>query len=430
MARWRHGVPVRDRGPGHSYRPDGRPPTVYGDHQPGIATPQLDHLAFAALDVTAGSDLRALLAGWSATAEELMEAGGATVTLGFGPALFDERFALAAMRPSALRELPAFPGDALDPAWCGGDLCVQTCAHTAGAARAALQRVADGVAVRWSQEGSLLRAPGDRPGGTPRDVLGFKGGTAKLRRGKDLDRHVWVGGRERSWMLGGSFLVVRRILVALEEWRALPVGEQERVIGRHRDTGAPLGRDHEFERLPAELPAGAHAALASPRANRGAAMLRRGYAFDAGLFFMAYQRDPRRQFVPVQRRLAERDALTPYTKHVGSAVFAVPPGARPGGFVGEELFAAAARDQRQVERLMGGDGEGVRAGQRQPDDEHAQREGGDEPGGLEAEHERACQQGEPEQQLEGGVEGEGDGPGHRYRVADHTPFICEPEHSR
>ena len=75
MARWRHGVPVRDRGPGHSYRPDRRPPTVYGDHQPGIATPQLDHLAFAALDVTAGSDLRALLAGWSATAEELMEAG-------------------------------------------------------------------------------------------------------------------------------------------------------------------------------------------------------------------------------------------------------------------------------------------------------------------------------------------------------------------
>ena len=71
-------------------------------------------------------------------------------------------------------------------------------------------------------------------------------------------------------------------------------------------------------------------------------MLRRGYAFDAGLFFMAYQRDPRRQFVPVQRRLAEQDALTPYTKHVGSAVFAVPPGARPGGFVGEELFTAAS----------------------------------------------------------------------------------------
>ena len=144
-------------------------------------------------------------------------------------------------------------------------------------------------------------------------------------------------------MLGGSFLVVRRILVALEEWRALPVAEQERVIGRHRDTGAPLGGDHEFERLPAELPAGAHAALASPRANGGAAMLRRGYAFDAGLFFMAYQRDPRRQFVPVQRRLAEQDALAPYTTHVGSAVFAVPPGARPGGFLGEELFTAATR---------------------------------------------------------------------------------------
>ncbi len=341
MARWRHGVPVGDRGPGHSYRPDRRPPTIYGHHQPGIATPQLDHLAFAALDVPAGADLRALLAGWSAAAEELMEAGSATVTLGLGPTLFDQRFGLAGARPTALRELPPFPGDALDPAWRGGDLCVQACAREAGAARAALQRVTDGAVVRWGQAGSLPRAPGDRPGGTPRDVLGFKGGTGNLRRGKEFDRHVWVGGRERSWMLGGSFLVVRRILVALEDWRALAVGEQEQAIGRHRDTGAPLGRDHEFERLPAELPAGAHAALAAPRANGGAAMLRRGYSFDEGLLFMAYQQDPRRQFARVQRRLAEQDALAAYTTHVGSAVFAMPPGARPGGFVGEGLFTAA-----------------------------------------------------------------------------------------
>jgi deferrochelatase/peroxidase EfeB len=350
MARWRRGVPVRDRGPGHSYRPDRRPPTVFGAHQPGIATPQLDHLAFAALDVAAGTDLHALLTGWSAAAESLMQGGGVTVTLGLGPSLFDARFGLAGARPAALRALPPFAGDALDPAWCGGDLCVQACAREAGAARAALERVTEGAAVRWSQQGALPRAPGDRPGGTARDLLGFKGGTGNLRRGRDLDRHVWVGGRERSWMLGGSFLVVRRILVALAAWRALPVPDQERVIGRHRDTGAPLGRDHEFERLPATLPADAHAALASPRANGGAAMLRRSYSFDDGLLFMAYQQDPRRQFVPIQRRLAEHDALAAYTTHVGSAVFAVPPGARPGGFLGEELFAAARAAPASVSR--------------------------------------------------------------------------------
>ena len=136
MARWRHGVPVRDRGPGHSYRPDRRPPTIFGTHQPGIATPQLDHLAFAAIDVAAGTRR-------ARAARRLVGDGGgadgrrdATVTLGLGPALFDERFGLAAARPAALRELPPFPGDALDPAWCGGDLCVQACARRAAARRA------------------------------------------------------------------------------------------------------------------------------------------------------------------------------------------------------------------------------------------------------------------------------------------------------
>ena len=148
MARWRHGVPVAERGPGHSYRPDMTPPTIFGRHQPGIATPQLDHLAFAALDVVAGTDLRALLSDWSAAAEELMAGGGVTVTLGLGPALFDERFGLAGARPSALRELPLFPGDALDAAWCGGDLCVVACARDGDRARAALARVTAGAARR------------------------------------------------------------------------------------------------------------------------------------------------------------------------------------------------------------------------------------------------------------------------------------------
>ncbi len=334
-------VPIADRGPGQSYRPDGAPPSIYGAHQPGIATPLLDHLVVAAFDV-AGGDLRDVLADWSARAERLMRSHARlTVTLGLGPAVFDGRFGIGHARPVALEDLPAFDGDALDRAWCGGDLCVQACADVAARAAAAIDELAtDAVAVRWRQDGFLPRDPHDEPGGRPRDLLGFKSGTSNPRRGRDLDRCVWVGDRERTWMRGGSFLVVRRIRIDLDAWRALPLAEQERVIGRRRHSGAPLGARREFDPLVLDaLAPDAHVHLAARETNRGVTMLRRSYSYDGGLVFLAFQQDPRRQFAAVQRRLAGRDALSAFTEHVGSAVFAVPPGARHGGFIGEDAWS-------------------------------------------------------------------------------------------
>jgi deferrochelatase/peroxidase EfeB len=328
-------VPVGDRGPGRSYRPDLSPPTIFGAHQPGIVTPKLDHLRLAALDVDRGAGLHGLLARMSAAAEATMADGSATVTLGFGPGLFE----LGGSRPVALRELPPFPGDALDPAWCGGDLAVQACGSTAEAAREALERVlgaaGDAVAKRWVQAGELRRSPRDRPTGSARGLMGFREGAKNLRRPIDLDRHVWVRARERSWMVGGTFLVVRRIRVDLEAWERLSVEEQEAVMGRHKESGLPVGGGP-----PERLPAGSHVRVASPRENGRVAILRRGYDYDdgggdAGVLFLAFMADPRRQYVPLQRRLGEHDALAPFTLHTGSAVFAIPPGARPGGFLGE-----------------------------------------------------------------------------------------------
>ena len=97
------------------------------------------------------------------------------------------------------------------------------------------------------------------------------------------------------------------------------------------------------------IPEDAHVRLASATENDGVRILRRGYSFtdgvdqslgelEAGLFFIAFQRDPEKQFVALQRKLGQFDALNEYIKHVGSAVFAVPGGTKPGGFVGEGLF--------------------------------------------------------------------------------------------
>ena len=291
---------IADRGPGYSYRADDPPPSIFGEHQPGIATPLLDHLVLAAFDLD-GRDLRELLTTWSREAERLMAAhhtggrpaGALTITIGLGPGAFDR-----IPRPVALKPLPPFPGDALDPAYCGGDLLVQACASQAHIADEAVRTLAQGRHPRWTQTGHLRRDPRDSPHGRPRDPLGFKDGTHNPRRGRDLDRHIWAGAGERTWMAGGTYLVVRRIEVDLDAWERLAAEEQERMVGRHKQSGAPLGRRAEFDPFwldDPKLPKDAHVRLTAPSLN-----------------------------------------LTRFTTHVGSAVFAIPPGAPPPqGFVGE-----------------------------------------------------------------------------------------------
>jgi deferrochelatase/peroxidase EfeB len=281
-----------------------------------------------------------------------------TVTFGLGPSLFDERFGLAGRRPPPLRELPALPGDELDPERSGGDLCVQACADDPQVAFHAVRNLAcigrGAVTVRWSQLGFGRTSSTSRAQVTPRNLMGFKDGTANLKA-EDVDalaRHVWVGGDrpgEPPWLRDGTYLVARRIRMLIEVWDRASLADQEQTIGRHKASGAPLGERDEFATLEVDrLPADSHVRLAAPSNNAGAALLRRGYSFtdglddrlgqlDAGLFFLSFQRDPD-AFVRIQRRLGAGDALNEYIKHVGSGLWAIPPGARRGGYVGESLF--------------------------------------------------------------------------------------------
>ncbi len=363
----------------------------HGRHQAGISTSVQAHLHFAAFDVTAaGVDgLRGLLQDWTEAARALTAGrpvgegavGGSplappddtgealdatahrlTLTVGFGASLFDDRFGLASRRPEALVDLPHFPGDVLDPARSDGDLVVQACADDPQVAVHAirnLSRIAAGrAAIRWAQLGYGKAASTDRSQPTPRNLFGFKDGTANPsgKDGRVLDEHVWVSAddaasRDEAWMAGGSYLVARRISMLIETWDRTPLGEQETIIGRDKGEGAPLGATREFDPVvPRELPVASHVRLAHPSVHEGAQMLRRGFNFvdgadslghlDAGLFFLAYQRDPRRAFVPVQTVLARQDVLMEYLRHTGSGLYAVPPGVREEGYWGETLLQA------------------------------------------------------------------------------------------
>ncbi|MFI9391740.1 iron uptake transporter deferrochelatase/peroxidase subunit [Streptomyces bauhiniae] len=386
------GVALSDGSLGRASANTGGAVEFHGTHQAGIATPVQDRLHFAAFDVK--TDDRAefvqLLKDWTAAAR-LMTAGkpvgeGAygglaeappddtgealglspsrlTLTLGFGPSLF-ERFGLADRRPAALADLPKFPGDNLDAARTGGDLCVQACADDPQVAVHAIRNLArvgfGKVAVRWSQLGFGKTSSTTPDAQTPRNLMGFKDGTRNIAGTETarLDKHVWVsasdGDAKSAWMTGGSYLVARRIRMNIETWDRTSLQEQEDVFGRDKGEGAPAGKakEHDAPFLKAMKP-DAHVRLAHPDSNNGITILRRGYSFtdgtdglgrlDAGLFFLAYQRDVREGFIPLQRRLSAHDALNEYIQHVGSAVFAVPPGVRDSAdWWGRALFSKEA----------------------------------------------------------------------------------------
>jgi deferrochelatase/peroxidase EfeB len=372
----------------------------FGDHQAGIVTPQQRHAYFAAFDLITDKrdDVAALLRAWTDAAARMSRGAGLgdgvshpdqpaadsgetlglrparlTLTFGFGPGLFvkdsQDRYGLAARRPEALIDLPRFNGDQLIPERTGGDLAVQACAddpQVAFHAVRALARLADGVAqFRWVQAGFTA---GGAPGETPRNLMGFKDGTMNPATSDPalMNDIVWVGD-EGGWMRGGSYMVARPIRIALEHWDRMKVSFQEETVGRHKVSGAPLGKARESDPLDLDavdadgnpvIPENSHVRLGAPTANGGAQILRRAYSYDnglafiaerwppwrqglqldSGLLFICYQRDPRAGFVKIFENMAKFDMMNQFVTHIGGGLFACPPGAKRGRFVGQGLF--------------------------------------------------------------------------------------------
>ncbi len=349
----------------------------FGAHQSGILTRQQAHGSFVGLNLRPGqgsTQVRAMLQLLSDDAARLTSGGaplGAleddiaalpgrlTVTFGFGAGLFDAIGKPDAL-PPAVAKLPAFATDRLRPAWGQTDLVLQICSEEPVALSFAQRRLVRNAApfasVAWVQSGFVNAAGTEAPGTTPRNLMEMRDGTANETDPAQAAAVVWSTDPRYPWLVGGSHLVIRRMAIDMTAWDDVTVQGKELAFGRRLDTGAPLtgSREHDLvdrtavdERGFPVIAPNAHAALAQAR-TASERIMRRAYNYDVGLspdgepdvglIFVAYQRDVADAFVPIQQRLAASDALNTWATHIGSASYAVPPGARRGSYVGAGLL--------------------------------------------------------------------------------------------
>lgn len=372
-----------------------------GEHQQGITTPAQQQMHTAAFDLITDDkeEVISLLRDWTLAAER-MSAGelvgdytvskdgppadtgeamgltpaGLSITFAVGKTLFvtaegKDRYGLASKLPQALKDdIPKMSADFLDPKRGGGDLVIQACSEDPMVNLHALHnltRIAFGRAtMRWTQLGYGRTSSTSTAQATPRNLFGFKDGTSNLKgeeSQEELNKHLWIQPEDDqgAWAAGGSYLCFRKIKMMMEVWDEISLSEQERIIGRDKIHGAPLSGGEEFSdpdfHKMAEggketaIHVDSHVALMHPENNQGKRMLRRGYNYlegvdylgrlDAGLFFIAFVRNPAENFIPVLARMRQ-DLLTEYLQHIASGVYLALPGVQDGDdYVGQKLFA-------------------------------------------------------------------------------------------
>ena len=350
-----------------------------GTRQAGVTTPPQSFAAWVGLRLAPDADrdaCRRLLTVLTDDIERLMRGAapltdlepelaaapaGLTVTVGIGPGFYAAA-GIEARKPSWLAPLPRFPIDRLEDRWGQADVVLQVCADSPVAVAHAQRRLIVGaqpiVRTAWVQRGFREPLTKERAGMPFRNLFGQVDGTVQPDAAGADEALIWLGSTAPPGLANGTSMVIRRIAMKLDAWDRADRMARENAMGRRLTDGAPLtgGRASDLPDLLAKDSLGfpvidpaSHVRRAMPPSPHER-ILRRPYSYDdvpaggadsdSGLVFVSFQADPVRQFLPIQRRLAEADLLNIWTVPVGSGVYAVLPGAREGEILGQALLGA------------------------------------------------------------------------------------------
>lgn len=353
----------------------------YDEHQSGILTPAQRHIYFLVADLHT-EDLevvKQMFKNWTEYSAKLMKgenikeydknphvpptdtgeadslsAYGLTLTFGVSPSFF-KKLGLEKKQPTDFSDLPNFPRDQIRPELSGGDICIQACADDPQVAfhavRQLVRQARSNITMKWSQSGYNAYNSGSE---TPRNLFGFKDGTANKSTLEDQDKWLWADSKQQPWLEGGTYLVVRVIQMFLETWDRTSLRGQEDTFGRHRDTGASIGKKGEFDEFDVHekdekgnlvIAETTHMGLAK---RTGLQILRRSFSyssgidpktgqFNTGLLFISFQKSPM-QFSVIQNAFGKVDKMTEYTTHIGSGLFVCFGGVKEGEYLGQKLF--------------------------------------------------------------------------------------------
>lgn len=354
----------------------------YGKHQAGITTPIQHHIYFLVVDLhsTNLDEIRQMFKDWTDYSVLLMQgknikpydknphlppadtgeadslgAYGLTLTFGISPSFLD-KLGLSDKAPPQFHPLPKFPRDQIRPELSGGDICIQACSEDPQVAfhavRQLVRQARSLITMKWSQSGYNGFDNGIQ---TPRNLFAFKDGTANKNTLKDTDKWLWAtGDGKTAWFDGGTYLVARVIQMHLETWDRTSLAGQEDTFGRHRETGAVIGKAHEFDNFDVNQKDGSGHLVVGEATHMGLArrtglqLLRRSFSyssgidpktgqFNAGLLFISFQKSPM-QFSVIQNAFGNTDKMTEYTTHIGSGLFACFGGVDQGEYLGQKLF--------------------------------------------------------------------------------------------
>lgn len=327
-----------------------------------VLTPLTGSAIFLVLLIEPGGeqavrDLLADLAGLQRAVGFRYPEGGLACVAGIGAQAWDRLF--SGPRPAGLHRLPEFAGTRHRSVSTEGDLLLHLrarqmflCFELASQVMARL-----GGAVTVADEVHGFKYWDER------DLLGFVDGTENPAAEAAIAA-VTVTAEQDPPFAGASYVVVQKYLHDLTAWNALPVEEQERVIGRRKLSDIELADDVK--------PSNSHVALTTITDPDGTQrqILRDNMPFgefaggEFGTYFIGYAADPAVIEQMLENMFAgsppgNHDRILDFSTPVTGSLFVVP----TAGFVADPPAPPAPAEPPAEERSLGlGSLKGVRTG--------------------------------------------------------------------